>query len=274
MEMLSIPPQAMRIAMPDQLRAGIVDADADFVAALGAALEPFGWKGNVLAEPPSLWTLARMRLHALVLDPAALGEQPLAWMELVARELPEMRIVVCAASSTLELRVGALRIGVDDWIAKSCELEEIAARIESAVRGPHHIGPALDERPLVQAELTISPIHRQAFAHGVSARLTGREFSLLHLLAGQRGQVVDRANAYLRVWGYPMVRRDRSVDVHVRRIRGKLKRISPEWSYIQTHYKVGYRFWAERECEAEATNALGHCQAATEVWATAAGPGC
>jgi DNA-binding response OmpR family regulator len=254
--MLSIPPQAMRIAMPGQLRAAIVDADADFVAALATALEPFGWKGSVLAEPPSLWALARMRLHALVLDPATLGEQPLAWLALVARELPEMRIVVCATSSTLEQRICALRVGVDDWIAKSCELEEVVARIESAVRGPHHIGPALDERPLLQAELTISPSHRQAFAHGVSARLTGREFSLLHLLAGQHGQVVDRANAYLHVWGYPMVRRDRSVDVHVRRIRGKLKRISPEWSYIQTHYQVGYRFWAQREREAQAPMAL------------------
>jgi DNA-binding response OmpR family regulator len=235
--------------MPDPLRVGVLDADAGFADSLSAAIEPFGSRASRLAEVPSPWALARLRLHALVLDPTMLGEDVLAWLELVARELPQMRLVVCASSSTLEQRVSALRVGVDDWIAKSCELDEIVARIESAVRGPHHLGPALDERPLVEAELTISPSHRQVFAHGVSARLTSREFSLLHLLAGQHGQVVDRASAYLHVWGYPMVRRDRSVDVHVRRIRGKLKRISPEWSYIHTHYQVGYRFWATRVSE-------------------------
>jgi DNA-binding response OmpR family regulator len=99
---------------------------------------------------------------------------------------------------------------------------------------------------MTAGEVTISPAYRQAFAHGISARLTEREFGLLHLLAREQGRVVERARAYAHVWGHPMVRRDRSVDVHVRRIRGKLRRISPEWSYIHTHYQVGYRFRATR----------------------------
>jgi DNA-binding response OmpR family regulator len=239
--------------MPDRLRVAILDADVDFAGSLGAVLEPLGWRGSVLASAPSPWALARLRLHALVVDTAVLGEEPLEWLGQVARELPDMGLVVCSSSSTVRQRVGALRIGVDDWVAKSCDLEEIVARIESAVRGPHHLGPALDERALVEAELTISPGHRQAFAHGVSARLTSREFSLLHLLAGHQGRVVDRASAYLHVWGYPMMRRDRSVDVHVRRIRTKLARISPEWSYIQTHYQVGYRFLATRTSQVGAS---------------------
>jgi DNA-binding response OmpR family regulator len=244
---LSLPSQAVRIAMPDPPRVAVLDESPVFAAALGAELERWGWKVGALDEPPTPWALARMRLHALVLDTAVLGGEPLRWIEQIGREMPEMRIVVCARFSTVEQRVSALRSGVDDWIAKPCDMEEIAARVESTVRGPHHVGPVLDERPLVEAELTISPNHRQAFAHGVSARLTRREFGLLHLLAGQPGCVVDRASAYLHVWGYPMVRRDRSVDVHVRRIRSKLKRVSPEWSYIQTHYQVGYRFRATRD---------------------------
>jgi two-component system OmpR family response regulator len=247
---------ALRIAMPDPLRVVILDTDTDFVADLGAAFARLGWKCRVLSAPVSSWSLARTRAHALVVDPAALAEDWLPCIGALAHELPEMRIVFCSRSSSLDDRCAALRVGVDDWIAKSCDLEEILARIESVVRGPHHIGPALDERPLIEAELTISPMHRQAFAHGVSARLTAREFSLLHLLAGQQGRVVDRASAYLHVWGYPMVKRDRSVDVHVRRIRGKLRRISPEWSYIHTQYQIGYRFRADREHSQLGSHAL------------------
>ncbi|HWD69163.1 MAG TPA: winged helix-turn-helix domain-containing protein [Solirubrobacteraceae bacterium] len=51
---------------------------------------------------------------------------------------------------------------------------------------------------------------------------------------------------YQRVGGYAMVRGDRSVDVFVRKLRRKLERISPGWSYVHTHVGVGYRFAAER----------------------------
>jgi DNA-binding response OmpR family regulator len=237
---------ALRIAMPDPLRLAILDTDTDFVAKLGVACEALGWKHRVIAAPSSPWALARMRAHVLLVDPTALTEEWLQWIGLLAEELPETRIVLCSRASSLDERLAALRAGVDCWVAKGCALDEIVARIESVVRGPHHIGPALDERPLVEAELTISPIHRQAFAHGISARLTPREFSLLHLLAEQQDRVVDRAGAYLHVWGYPMVKRDRSVDVHVRRIRTKLQRVSPDWRYIHTQYQIGYRFRADR----------------------------
>jgi DNA-binding winged helix-turn-helix (wHTH) protein len=57
--------------------------------------------------------------------------------------------------------------------------------------------------------------------------------------------VLQRENIYQRVWGYLMVRGDRSVDVFVRKLRQKLERISPEWRYVHTHFGVGYRFAAE-----------------------------
>ncbi len=50
---------------------------------------------------------------------------------------------------------------------------------------------------------------------------------------------------YERVWGYAMAHGDRSVDVFVRKLRHKLRTASPNWSYIHTHFGVGYRFAAE-----------------------------
>jgi DNA-binding response OmpR family regulator len=66
----------------------------------------------------------------------------------------------------------------------------------------------------------------------------------LHLLA-QSDRVLRREEIYERVWGYAMAHGDRSVDVFVRKLRQKLRSASPDFSYIHTHFGVGYRFAPE-----------------------------
>ena len=74
--------------------------------------------------------------------------------------------------------------------------------------------------------------------------MTPREFEVLYALAIRVGKPVKRAKLYREVWGYEMIRGDRSVDVFVRKVRQKLASARPEISYVQTHYGVGYRFEA------------------------------
>ncbi len=54
--------------------------------------------------------------------------------------------------------------------------------------------------------------------------------------------MLEREAIYQRVWGYAMAHGDRSVDVFIRKLRQKLEKLSPGWSYIHTHFGVGYRF--------------------------------
>jgi DNA-binding response OmpR family regulator len=61
--------------------------------------------------------------------------------------------------------------------------------------------------------------------------------------------VLRREEIYERVWGYAMAHGDRSVDVFVRKLRQKLRATSPSWSYIHTHFGVGYRFAPELEID-------------------------
>jgi DNA-binding winged helix-turn-helix (wHTH) protein len=58
--------------------------------------------------------------------------------------------------------------------------------------------------------------------------------------------VLQREEIYQAVWGYAMAHGDRSVDVFIRKVRQKLEKASPDWSYIHTHFGVGYRFDPER----------------------------
>jgi len=102
-----------------------------------------------------------------------------------------------------------------------------------------------DAAPLVVGEVEIRSDRFQAFVGGASLDLTRREFELIELLAGAEGRVLEREEIYSRLWGYAMVRGDRSVDVFVRKLRQKLERSSPGWRYIHTHFGIGYRFAPE-----------------------------
>ena len=102
-----------------------------------------------------------------------------------------------------------------------------------------------ESKPLNAGEVEIRSDHFQAFAAGRSLELTRREFELIELLAAAEGRVLEREEIYSRLWGYAMVRGDRSVDVFVRKLRQKLEKASPEWRYIHTHFGIGYRFAAE-----------------------------
>jgi len=66
------------------------------------------------------------------------------------------------------------------------------------------------------------------------------------VLAERVDQVVQRPDVYDRLWGGPMPRRDRSVDVLVRKVRSKLREAAPDWRYIHTHFGVGYRLSPEQ----------------------------
>ena len=183
-----------------------------------------------------------MKLNALVIDPAVLGEEGWAYLERVCGMLPDLGVVVCTGRSTVAQRVRGLRLGVDDWVTKPCHPEEVIARIEAVVRRRRRSRSSAEVGPLVAGELEIRADQFQAFVSGDSLDLTRREFELLQLLAEAKGQVLEREAIYQRVWGYAMAHGDRSVDVFVRKLRQKLEKRSPGWSYIHTHFGVGYRF--------------------------------
>jgi DNA-binding response OmpR family regulator len=94
--------------------------------------------------------------------------------------------------------------------------------------------------------LEVRPSEYELLADGRRVGLTVREFQTFMALAERRDRVVTRPEIYLLVWRRQMAYRDRSVDVFVRKLRRKLDRAAPGWTYIHTHFGVGYRFSPER----------------------------
>jgi DNA-binding response OmpR family regulator len=115
----------------------------------------------------------------------------------------------------------------------------------AVVRGPINGSPS-PVQPLLIEHLEIRPSEYQVLVDGRRARLTVREFQIFYELAQRQDRVVRRHELYDLIWGGPMTYRDRSVDVFVRKVRRKLAEVSPDWTYIHTHFGIGYRMSVER----------------------------
>jgi len=95
------------------------------------------------------------------------------------------------------------------------------------------------------AGLEVRPAEGLVLAEGRVLPLSVRELGLLVALARRTGRIVARADLYELVWGVPMRRGDRTVDVYVHKLRAKLERALPRWKFIHTHVGFGYRFAPE-----------------------------
>ena len=229
---------------PGRLRLAVLDRDPGFMQVLAKRLEALSCEYRPLATPLGPDGLVQLRLNALVIDLSVLGPAGWTYLEQVCGRLPGLAVIVCTGPSSVAQRVRGLRLGADAWVTKPCHPEELICVIEAAVRRHRRIEMPTIESAASFGELTVRPDLHQAFAGATSLELTAREFEILQLLSGS-DRVLRREEIYERVWGYAMAHGDRSVDVFVRKLRQKLRVGSPEWSYIHTHFGVGYRFAPE-----------------------------
>lgn len=227
------------------LRAAIVDRDRELSDLLCLLARKLGWKATAIAELPRPETLTALRLDVLLVDIAAIDAN-IALLARRARGMPGVNVIVSSRASTPAQRVLGLQAGLDGWIDKDCHPHETLARIQAIARARR--GRQAATPPPVQiGDLHVDVTRYDAVADGRSAGLTTREFEVFALLVENRGTVLGREHIYAGVWGSEAPRGDRSVDIFISRIRLKLRRISPGWSYLHTHVGSGYRLQAERD---------------------------
>jgi DNA-binding response OmpR family regulator len=253
------------------MRIAVLDRDSGFIQVLSKRMDRLGWEHRVLGSPVPTDAVAAMRLSALVVDLTVLGPQAWEWLERLCGALPDLGVVVCTGPSTVAQRVRGLRLGADDWITKPCHPEEVIARVQGVARRRRRTTGRTESKPVTAGEVEIRSDQFQAFVGGAGLDLTRREFELIELLAAAEGRVLEREEIYSRLWGYAMVRGDRSVDVFVRKLRQKLERASPRWRYIHTHFGIGYRFAAE-SLDAIAVRASSGADIAVDVAPASSAP--
>jgi len=146
-------------------------------------------------------------------------------------------IIMLTARTDEADRVSGLDLGADDYITKPFSVRELAARVRAVLRRK----PAGDSPAHVYAsgKLTADFDAVAVTVEGEPIRLTRREFELLRFLVQNRNRVISRERLLERVWGYDHYVETRSVDVHVGRLRQKLRTAGPQ---IETVVGLGYRF--------------------------------
>jgi DNA-binding response OmpR family regulator len=225
----------------EPVRVVVIDPETAFTRVFARRAQAIGWQHRVFLAPPPPEQLAAAHAGAVLVGAEACDDL-WAFITSAVASLPGTGLLVLAHAGTVADRVRALRLGADDWIAKPAHPDEVIARIQAVVRRRRAFALDSDPGPVVAGELEIRSDRFQAYVGGQSVGLTRKEFELLDLLARAGGRVLEREEIYQRIWGYSMVRGDRSVDVFVGKIRGKLAARSPAWRYLHTHIGVGYRF--------------------------------
>lgn len=167
-------------------------------------------------------------------------------------------IILTARDDDVDIIVG-LELGADDYVVKPFNPRELASRVRAVLRRraeasalalrlatlESQIPPgSQDESPsqkVPSSGLFFDPPARRAWFAGQLLDLRPREYDLLYCLAQHRGQVLSRSTLLDQVWGTAEYIDDRTVDVHVHRLRQKLADIEPASDPIQTERGIGYR---------------------------------
>jgi DNA-binding response OmpR family regulator len=158
-------------------------------------------------------------------------------------DVPHVPIIMLTARTSEDDRVSGLEHGADDYVTKPFSLRELSARVRAALRrgtpDERRDRPA-NTQGSYSGERLMADFEAVAIAvDGAPVRLTRREFELLRYLVQNKNRVVSRDRLLERVWGYERFVETRSVDVHVGRLRTKLRTAGRQ---IETVIGLGYRF--------------------------------
>lgn len=154
-------------------------------------------------------------------------------------------IMLTAKGEEVDTVLG-LEMGADDYIKKPFSPREMVARVKARLRALKimEAEQAFGKKVQVYKDITILHDNHEAFLGEDKLELTPKEFELLTILVRYPGKVFTRETLLEKVWGYEYSGDTRTVDVHIRHLRQKLKDDSNYPKYLETVRGVGYRFVA------------------------------
>ncbi|MCQ2542688.1 MAG: response regulator transcription factor [Lachnospiraceae bacterium] len=166
----------------------------------------------------------------------------------VCREIrakSQVPIIMLSAKGEIFDKVLGLELGADDYMEKPFDSKELVARVKAVLRRykePENktVEPVKDSQTVEYQDLHVSLTNYSVIYKGESINMPPKELELLFFLASSPNQVFTREQLLDRIWGYDYPGDTRTVDVHIKRIREKIKD-HEKWK-IETVWCVGYKF--------------------------------
>ena len=223
----------------------VVEDEPAIQELLRVNLEDAGFSVHAVADAESAQAQIRSALPDLVLlDGMLPGQSGLAFARTLrgdarTRELP---IIMVTARSDEADRVAGLEVWVDDYVTKPFSPRELKARIKSVLR---RRAPESAQEALRVGTLELDPVTHRATAGGIPVALGPTEFRLLKFLMARPERVHSRTQLLDQVWGDHVYIEERTVDVHIRRLRLALEPAGHQ-HMIETVRGSGYRLAAPK----------------------------
>ena len=162
----------------------------------------------------------------------------------VIRESSTVPAVILSARGEEQDRINGLDLGADDYLVKPFPMREMMARVRAQLRRRPNREAGIPS-VIEHGPLRIDTVSRRAWVGARELALRPKEYGLLLALANDAGKLFTRQDLLDAVWGADIFVDERTVDVHVSWLRGKLRRAGMTRDLIQTVYGAGYRLNAE-----------------------------
>lgn len=215
----------------------IVEDEPSIVELVKFTLREAGWESYAVHSAAEAWECIQRRMPQMVLLDWMLPDQ--SGLRLLSRiradrQLQTLPVIMLTAKSMEEDKIAGLDNGADDYITKPFSPRELTSRIKALLRrkNPEHAQSLMTAGPV-----TLDPVSCSVLLHGQKIEFGHAEFKLLKFFLAHPDRVFSRSQLLDKVWGDHVAIEERTVDVHVLRLRKALKDAE---SLIKTVRSVGY----------------------------------
>ena len=226
---------------PQEIRILLVDDEPDILDFLGYNLRSEGFTVEVANNGTEAIRMARKFFpHLILLDVMMPGMDGIETCQKIRNipELQEIMIAFLTARGEDYSQLAGFDAGADDYITKPIKPKVLISRIKALLKRVRMPGGHQESDQIIRiGDLEIDHERYLVVRSGEELHLPRKEFELLFLLVGKPGKVYTREEIYRSVWGNDVIVGDRTIDVHIRKLREKIGE-----AHIRTLKGVGYTF--------------------------------
>jgi len=226
--------------MNDQHKILLVDDEEDILLFIKYNLEKEGFKVETAIDGASaLKLVSSFKPHLVLLDIMMPEMDGIEVCDRIKSDKDNQDILICFLTARSEsfTQINALDSGGDDFISKPIKPKVLLSRLKAILRRHPSLHAKEDQSVKIFGELTINFEHYDVHLGGKKISLAKKEFELLKLITTKPGKVYSRLEILSKVWGRDVIVGDRTIDVHIRKLREKIGS-----EYIHTIKGVGYKF--------------------------------
>lgn len=219
----------------------IVDDEADIREILRFNLENAGYEVDCAESAEEALSVFSPSHSLILLDVMMEGMSGFKMAEVLRKEKKtQVPIIFLTARSGENDLLTGFSAGGDDYIGKPFSIHEVLARVKAVIkRSRVHIEKERETEPIEAGHLKIDTMQKMVYSDGEAILLSKKEFEILSLLASHAGRVYSREEIIGELWKDAPYVLDRTVDVHIARIRGKLGKYK---NYLTNRSGYGYCF--------------------------------